>query len=92
MLKRILEIRKQHPLTKRLSLEAWEPLQFLLYPFLLGEPRLPKFFFCGAQRNEWCFDLYGDVYFCADGVGREEFRIGKYDPVFALDLCRLTLL
>ncbi len=85
MLKRILDIRRKHPLTKRVSLEAWEALQFLLYPFLLKEPRLPKFFFCGAQRNEWCFDLYGDVYFCADGVGREEFKTGRYDPTFELD-------
>lgn len=91
MLERILEIRKRHPLTKRISLEAWEALQYLLYPYLLGEPRLPKFFFCGAHRNEWCFDLYGDVYFCADGVGREEFRVGKYDAVLALDQGRVAL-
>lgn len=91
MLRRILEIRKRYPQTKRISLEAWEALQFLLYPYLLGEPRLPKFFFCGAHRNEWCFDLYGDVYFCADGVGREEFRVGKYDPELTLDQGRTAL-
>lgn len=85
MLRRILETRKSHPITAAISLEAWESLQFLLYPHMLGVPRLPKFFFCGAQRNEWCFDLYGDVYFCADGVGRKEFRVGSYDPVLRLE-------
>ncbi|HPD06409.1 MAG TPA: radical SAM protein [Candidatus Bipolaricaulis sp.] len=85
ILEKILDIRKHHPLTKRISLEAWEPLQFLLYPFFLGEPRMPKFFFCGAHRNEWCFDLRGDVYYCADSVGRPEFRVGRYIPCLQLD-------
>lgn len=85
LLEKILEMRKQYPLTKRISLEAWEALQFLLYPFFLGEPRLPKFFFCGAQRNEWCFDLKGDIYYCADSVGRSDFIVGRYIPSLRLD-------
>ncbi|MBC7222541.1 radical SAM protein [Candidatus Bipolaricaulota bacterium] len=85
LLKKILEIRKQYPLTKRISLEAWEALQFLLFPFFLGEPRLPKFFFCGAQRNEWCFDLWGNIYYCADSVGRSDFIVGRYIPSLQLD-------
>ncbi len=85
ILEKLLEIRKHYPVTKMISSEAWEPLQFLLYPFFLGVPRLPKFFFCGAHRNEWCFDLRGDVYYCADSVGRPEFRVGRYIPRLELD-------
>lgn len=91
ILEKILEMRKRFPLTKRISLEAWEALQFLLYPFFLGKPRLPKFFFCGAQRNEWCFDLRGDVYFCADSVGRPEFVVGRYVPSLHLDSVAVDL-
>lgn len=84
-LKKILEVRKAHPLTRRLSLETWEPLMFLMAPLLRGEPCLPKFVFCGAQRNSWCLDLHGDVYLCANSVGRKEFAIGRFLPRLELD-------
>jgi len=90
MLRKILDTRKCYPIASSISLETWQSLQFLLYPHMLGEPRLPKFLFCGAQRNEWCFDLYGDVYLCADGVGRKEFRVGSYDPVLRLEQDRAS--
>lgn len=85
MLEKVLGMRKRYPSIKGISLEAWEPLQFLLYPFMMGETRLPKFSFCGAQCSDWCFDLYGDVYFCADGVGREQFKVGRFYPSLDLD-------
>lgn len=80
VLKRILDFRLKIPSMRSISLESWEPLQFILYPFFKGEPRLPKFYFCSAQNNEINFDLYGRVYFCADSVGRDDCQTGIFTP------------
>ena len=78
VLEKVLSLRSEHSLMKSLSLEAWEPLQFILYPYFKGEPRLPKFSYCGAQRSEVSLDLNGKVFICADSVGRKEYVMGEY--------------
>lgn len=82
VLKKILDYRLNIPAMRAISLESWEPLQFLLYPFFKGEPRLPKFHFCSAQYGEINFDLYGRMYFCADSVGRDDCQAGVFSPEF----------
>lgn len=83
LLARVLDLRMQRPNVRRISIEAWESLQFVLYPYFKGEPRLPKFQFCSAQRGEHNFDSEGNLYFCADSVGRNGCVAGKYYPELA---------
>lgn len=79
ILEQILKMRIEDPIMKKLSLEAWEPIQFILHPYFTGKPRLPKFAYCCAQRSEISMDLNGKIYFCADSVGRAEYEMGYYN-------------
>lgn len=78
ILENILNLRLKNPKVRKMSIESWEPLQYVLFPFLKNKLRAPKVQFCGANYSDWLFDPYGDIYFCADGVGREPFKVGDY--------------
>ncbi len=80
VLDNILKMRLSHPDVRKLKIESWEPVQFLIYPYFYSAPRVPKFNYCSAQRNEFNFDLNGNLFFCADSVGRDDCIAGKYYP------------
>jgi len=85
ILKKMLKMRLENEKMKKLSFEAWEPLQFILYPYFTGKTKIPKFKFCSAQRSEISMDLNGKVYFCVDSVGRSEYEMGYYNNTITLN-------
>jgi uncharacterized protein len=85
ILKSILALRKHFPQTKALGLAPWTMVNLVTNIIRFKEPTSPRFAFCGANTTTYCFDLHGKVYACIDGVGRDEFVVGKFIPRLEID-------
>lgn len=85
VLERILTIRRRFPQTKVLGLAPWTMVNLVTNIIRFKEPTSPRFAYCGANTMTYCFDLHGKVYACLDGVGRDEFVVGKFVPRLEID-------
>lgn len=85
ILKQILEQRKTHPQVKILELAAWSLVNVVAHAIRRKQAFQPRFTYCGANTTTYCFDLHGNVYACLDGVGREDFVVGRFYPNLKID-------
>lgn len=61
-------------------LETFRSLNFLLGHLFLEVPFIPHFWACNAHTSLLFYDPFGDIYACGEALGRQEHKVGVYNP------------
>lgn len=88
-LERIFELRRKFPQMKVLGLKPWSMVNVVLGVIREKKALTPRFAYCGANTSTFCFDLYGNIFACIDGVGMDDFKVGRFYPKLIVDQNKL---